>query len=131
LGLSDNHSLFFKALDTVLTNEQAIKYQSARAVFRRGGLIQLRERESDYEVEINLTDTEFTDNDLAQLSDWPASPVLWSLNLTGTNVTDAGLDQLKRLTTLRHLTLSGLSDRLSDAAVANLKRALPNLEIHW
>jgi hypothetical protein len=40
-GLSDDHSLFFKALDTLLTNEQAVRYQPVRAVFslRRAGPI--------------------------------------------------------------------------------------------
>jgi hypothetical protein len=131
LGLSDDHSLFFKALDTLLTDEQADRYQAVRAVFRCGGLVQMRRRGSDDAVEINLTDTAFSDSDLAKLSAWPALPVLCSLNLTGTNVTDAGLDHLKGLTTLKHLTLNGLSDRLSDAAVADLKRALPMLEVHW
>jgi hypothetical protein len=56
---------------------------------------------------------------------------VYGLDLTATNVTDAGLDHLNGLTTLKHLTLNGLSDRLSDAAVADLKRALPMLEIHW
>jgi hypothetical protein len=130
-GLSDDHSLFFKALDTLLTNEQAVRYQPVRAVFRCGGLVQLLKRGSDDAVEINLAETAFADNDLAALSTWPALPIVYGLDLTATNVTDAGLDHLNGLTTLKHLTLNGLSDRLSDAAVADLKRALPMLEIHW
>ncbi len=154
-GSSFAGEYFVKSLERQLTAEQALKYAPLRPVFRARGLVQLRRRGSDDVVEINQTETAFADNDLAQLSAWPASPALCSLILTGTKVTDAGLkhlkglthlrdldlsqtqisdaglDELKGLTTLKHLTLRGLNERLSDAAANELKRALPMLEVHW
>lgn len=150
-----DESLFFKLLDRILTAEQAQKYSALRPVLRAGGWISLGRSGEIETVEINLTGIEFGDDDLAHLADWPRLPALYSLNLAGTNVTDAGLKNLKRLSQLRHLdlsrtamtdsglndlqslsrlkhlTLQGLSERLGDAAVEDLKCASPALEIHW
>ncbi len=49
------------------------------------------------------------------------------LRIGGPNVTDVGLVHLKGLRSLRSLDLSGT--KVTDAGVADLQRALPNLEI--
>lgn len=146
-------SLFVKSLERLLTAEQATRYVPLRAVFRAGGAIN---RRTEAEIaEIDLSGTKFSDGDLADLARWPASPALAVLNLAGTPVTsaglghlqhlrqlkqldlsdtaisDAGLNDLRDVKTLRHLVVKGLNNRLGDAAVADLKRALPQLEIHW
>lgn len=154
-GLSPDGSLFLKSLDRLLTTEQAARCAPLRAVLRAGGLVRTRQHRSDGVLEFDLTGTAFADDGLAQLSAGPELPDLHALRLTGTQVTDAGLQHLqglpqlreldlsrtqitdvglgglKRLTMLKHLTLEGLNERLSDAAVADLKRALPMLEVHW
>ena len=55
------------------------------------------------------------------------SPQLQILDLDGTRVTDAGLEDLTGLTQLATLDLS--DTRVTDAAVAKLQQALPNCKI--
>src|SRR5258707_6469297 len=50
---------------------------------------------------------------------------LRDLDLSRTQISNVGLDHLKGITTLKHLTLKDLNGRLGDGAVADLKRALP------
>jgi hypothetical protein len=154
-GLSDDGSLFSKALDTLLTIEQAARFKPVRAVFRRGGLARVRQIGSAESLVVRISAESSADDDLAQLSQWPGLPEVSSLDLEGTNVTDTGLEHLKELprlryldlsrtkisdaglrhlkgvTTLKTITLKDLNELLSDEAVAELKGALPMLEIHW
>jgi hypothetical protein len=53
---------------------------------------------------------------------------LQTLNLDGTDVTDAGLKELAPLTGLKHVALYDCKD-VTDAGVAGLKEALPDCEI--
>ena len=46
----------------------------------------------------------------------------------GTQITDAGLVQLKGLTKLQSLDLSGC-ENITDTGIAELQKALPNCEI--
>ena len=52
---------------------------------------------------------------------------LRTLSLSGTQVTDAGLECLRGLTELRELALS--NNQVTDAGVNELKKALPNVSI--
>ncbi len=72
-----------------------------------------------------LDKTAITDVGLVHLK---AMSRLSYLSLEKTDVTDAGLLQLSQITSLRSLRLSGT--RVTDARIAELKRDLPDLEIH-
>ena len=52
-----------------------------------------------------------------------------SLNLSGTQVDDAGVEHLKKLTKLTNLSL--LETKLTSTGIAELKQALPNCKIDW
>ncbi|MBC8876727.1 MAG: hypothetical protein H8E44_45440 [Planctomycetes bacterium] len=54
---------------------------------------------------------------------------LKALGLARTNVTDAGLEKLKRLTKLTHLDLS--ATQVTNEGIKELQEALPNCKIHW
>ena len=54
---------------------------------------------------------------------------LRALDLYDTQVTDVGLVHLKELSRLQYLSLPHGS-ALTDAGVAKLKKALPNVEVH-
>jgi hypothetical protein len=125
-GLSTDYSLFVKSLEQLLTPEQTIKYAPLRAVFRAGGLVQTWQRGADEVFQINLTGTAFTDDDLAHLTEWSESPILYALNLAGTKVTDAGLEYLRRLPKLEMLVLS--NTKVTDAGLVHLN-ALTGLQI--
>ena len=74
---------------------------------------------------LELGGTEITDTGLANLA---GLTNLQALNLDGTKVTDAGLVHLKGLTNLESLALAGYT-QITDAAITELKQALPNLQI--
>ena len=78
--------------------------------------------------QLYLSGTQVTDAGLAHLTGLPA---LRQLDLFGTEVTAAGLVHLQKMPALRRLGLSGYfsSDRLTDADIANLREALPNVRI--
>ena len=50
------------------------------------------------------------------------------VDVSGTQITDAGLEQLEDLTQLQELSLS--DTQITDAGVAELQKALPNCEIY-
>lgn len=72
---------------------------------------------------LNLESTDVTDQSLRTLSALPIE----ELNLYRSKVSAAGLEYLKRMTTLRSLDLR--YTRISAAAVAELRAALPNARI--
>ena len=72
---------------------------------------------------LDLRETQITDAGLVHLK---GLTKLLSLNLNSTQITDAGLVHLEGLTNLEHLFLSA---ELTDSAVAELQKALPNCEI--
>ena len=90
-------------------------------------------------VEVVLPFSDITDSGLVQLK---GLPKLQTLDLDGTKITAAGLAHLKGLTSLQKLNLGGTRLRLlkiigdkrfgskvTDAGIADLKKALPNCKI--
>ena len=75
-------------------------------------------------VNVNLSGTQITDAGLVHLKEMRN---LQCLGLSGTQVSDAGLVHLKGLTNLKELALT--STKVTDAGVAGLKKALPNCYI--
>jgi len=76
-------------------------------------------------VEVNLGgNTQITDAGLANVK---GLTQLQSLNLNGTKITDAGLEHLKGLANLQTLDLE--ATRVTNAGIADLKKALPNCKI--
>ena len=69
-------------------------------------------------VQFNLAGKQATDVTLRHVGTFN------SLELTNTQVTDAGLEQLKGMTKLRVLQLGGT--RVTEAGVAKLQKALPS-----
>jgi hypothetical protein len=76
--------------------------------------------------ELTLAGSQVTDAGLAQLR--PLSNKLRQLNLSDTAVSDAGLVQLECLTSLKDLDLRNTP--VTDAGVAELQKVLPNCRIH-
>ncbi len=109
-------SLSIKALEHLLTDEQRVKYQPFRAVFRAGGHVQTPPRGSDDVHEIILRGSELPKVGLAILREFHN---LQFLHLDGTRGTDAGLAQLGELTDLRRLQLH--SSSVTDAGLLNVK----------
>ena len=77
---------------------------------------------------LNLQGTPITNLGLAHLTGLAA---LERLYLYDTEITAAGLVHFQKMPALRRLALSGYfsSDRLTDADIANLREALPNVRI--
>lgn len=140
-GLSNDGSLFFKSLERLLTDEQAVKFAPLRAIVCTGGLLRIRRDGARELVEINLTGTGFFDDELARLRELPGLHVLvlsqsqvtdqglahlagltslHALFLNQTRVTDGGLAEIKGLTGLRELALDGLP--ITDAGLEHLQR---------
>jgi hypothetical protein len=72
--------------------------------------------------QLDLSESPLTDEQLAQLT---AAPALGQLNLSETSVTDAGLKALHAFKSLKRVELPA---RASDAAIAELKAALPECQ---
>lgn len=107
--------------------------------------------EDDFSIErIVLNDTNVTDDDLQQLQGLAnlkylglyganvtdaglehivGLPSLEELELSYTQVTDAGLSKLKQIKTLKKLYLNGTNDTVTDAAVEQLEKDLPECRI--
>jgi hypothetical protein len=75
--------------------------------------------------EVTFEGPDFTDEDLAKLC--RIQDTIDTLKLNHTTVTEAGLDQLKALTSLEELYLKG--SRVSETKLRELKVALPMLEV--
>lgn len=75
---------------------------------------------------LDLTDSHVTDAGLAHLKNLPE--LEW-LRLDGTEVTDAGLEHIKAMPQLRLIHL--YATQVTERGVADLRKALPNLEIRW
>jgi hypothetical protein len=75
---------------------------------------------------LDLTDSGITDAGLAHLKNLPK--LEW-LRLDGTEVTDAGLEHIKGMPQLRLIHL--YATHVTERGVADLRKALPNLEIRW
>jgi hypothetical protein len=77
---------------------------------------------------IRVKETDFADDDLANLvTQLLRFPDIRTLSLDDTNVSDGGLEQLKRLTHLEFITLTGT--QVTDAGIAELRSALPGTRI--
>ena len=79
-----------------------------------------------YEIDWLEACTAVGDDDLSLVKDFDRLKRLW---LQRTQVTDAGLPHLERLTSLRELDLR--DSRVTDEGVKKLQRALPNCEIKY
>ena len=76
--------------------------------------------------ELDLDDSSVTDAGLVHLKGLPR---LERLFLRGTKVTDAGLEHLKKLSGHPSLHLGWDKARISDSAVEELQKALPNAQV--
>ena len=74
-------------------------------------------------IDVSLNGTDVTDGGLAHLKGLTKLKVL---QIIDTQITDAGLSHLKGMTKLQELWLPS---RITDAGVAELKKALPNCKI--
>ena len=73
---------------------------------------------------LDLSNTQITDAGLVHLKELTK---LEELYLVGTNVTDDGLVHLKEMNNLQKLSLK--FTKVTDAGIAELKQALPNCKI--
>jgi len=89
------------------------------AVGARGGIIAPRHRGSPwYELNASLSRPAWTDADLELLT--PLAPVLWRLDLGGSDVTDAGMPLIGRCVQLRTLKLERTG--VGDAGIEDLRK---------
>lgn len=109
-----------------LNGEQPMKMdQAVQTIKKLGGLVEMNLRDGDLLVTgVQLTGSQATDDDLKCLH---AFPLLETLRLDNTAITDAGLVHLKSLVRLRQVNLAGT--KVSDKGVADLRRALPNVNV--
>lgn len=104
-----------------------VKYTAAQksamdAIEKSGGLVMRLAQSSDaHRVDFHLQGTELTDAGLAQLKNVPN---LIDLNLGGTKVTDAGLKTVGSIKSIQRLNLN--NTKITDAGLASLK-GLSNL----
>lgn len=119
-------SLFRKSIETTLTADQAARYAPVRSLRKVGGKIGLVKRGQQKVLGALLTGPELADDDLAHLTKLTG---LKFLQLDVTRLSDAGLGHLKGLKNLEKLILFGARDKVSEDGIAELKRALPNVEI--
>jgi len=117
-------TVLLKFLESNLTPEQWSKYEPVRFILTKGGKITTTKVGASEGLQIELTSTGFTDGDLARLTDLSG---IASLLLCQNEITDAGLHHLKGMSQLRTLCLH--QTRVSAEGAAELKRALPQLEI--
>lgn len=89
------------------------------AVEARGGLVSPRHRGSSwYELNASLARPAWSDDDLELLT--PLEPVLWRLDLGGSDVTDAGMPLVGRCIQLRTLKLERTG--VADAGLSDLRK---------
>jgi len=148
-SLFGNTSILRKAVDDNLTPAQLARYAPLAAVLDAGGVIDTIQRGDEILLAAGVTATAFSDADLEKLAGFTS---VGYLRLDATKITDAGLAHLKGLTNLRELfvgnpqitdeglvhlkTLKGLTvldlhgaDMVTDVGIADLEKALPNLEV--
>ncbi|HEY2250682.1 MAG TPA: hypothetical protein VGH74_06460 [Planctomycetaceae bacterium] len=89
------------------------------------GLLHLSPQAAAHLKELDLQQTQITDSGLKIIG---RLKNLELLELRSTRVTDAGLGELSNLTRLKELYLSGAD--VTDAAVADLQRTLPDVKIY-
>jgi hypothetical protein len=105
-------------------------YPSATANLRPGTtdgrLVQMPFQDLSPLRTLDLSHTDVTDAGLTHLE--RLTQLQW-LNLGGTKVTDSGLQHLKGLTELQRLLLDGT--QVTDKGRAKLQKALPKCKIIW
>lgn len=142
-------SILRNAVDANLTPAQLARYAPLAAVLDAGGMVDTIRRGDEIFLAAGVTATGFSDADLEKLAGFIS---VGYLRLDATKITDVGLAHLKGLTNLRELflgqtqitdaglvhlkALKGLTvldlhgaDLVTDAGIADLKKALPNLEV--
>lgn len=103
----------------------ALKFLDLAGVdLSREGLIQLQSLSSL--GGLNLSQTSITDDDLEPLTGLETLTMLM-LGHNEIGISDAGLEHLKRLTNLEHLSLQGT--KVTEAGIHELKEALPDCDI--
>ena len=109
----------------VFTRADEAEEKAVKAIEKLGGRIARDMKAKDKPiVSVHLSFTQVTD---AGLKDLAGLKQLQTLDLFGTQVTDAGLKHLAGLKRLRTLVLG--STQVTGKGKADLKKALPNLEI--
>ena len=99
--------------------EPGILGAALAAVEARGGLVSPRHRGSPwYELNASLARPAWSDEDLELLT--PLEPVLWRLDLGGSDVTDAGMPLVGRCIQLRTLKLERTG--VADAGLSDLRK---------
>lgn len=81
----------------------------------------------DFFINVTMIELCFTDVTDADLKHLDGMTHLHYLNLQHTEITDAGLEHLKGLKELNRLFID--NTKITDSGAADLKKALPNLEI--
>ncbi len=96
--------------------------KAVAAIKKLGGTV--RDNTSGEVIQVTLSGTKITDKGLEHLKGLTS---LTFLHLRNTNVTDAGLEYLKGITSLISLNLPGT--KITDAGLAELKAALPKCRV--
>lgn len=102
--------------------DPAVEQAKSKVRAAGGSVLELAQNDDRLEVAFHLSDQKVTDNTLKTLV---GLSKVASLNLRGTDVTSAGLAQLKNLKDLTHLHLE--KTKVDDAGMKHLQ-ALPKLE---
>lgn len=114
-----------KTLKGTLTAKQHASFAPLRSVFRAGGRVGLWQRGNDELLGVIITQTTFSDDDLAELSELRGIAVLY---LAGTQVGDPGLAHLERLPGLEKLYLG--QTKVTDAGLQHLRELTTMRELN-